>query len=374
MGSVRARSQTCGKCNPTPQALIRNSEFGIMNSRPSTPVSCVAGGLDAEGGLKPTLRNRTICGPEVGWALAHLQFLSPEMRIKISRPTSTCVQPRGRVGGIPNSEFRIPNSSNWVWNIDEFDVETVMVRDPSSESTDAESLGGVVTRRQIVDPILGGLVEDPFRGLACDICIETGGDGLVKFLLCTAGDDPHRRHQMISAGKGLRFALAGFFDGGDELLQIDRFLKDPADAGGCAEVDAEGLELLEADAVGELCRVAELQVSVEGQMVGDERDPVFDQEPEAFAVRPDDSGRFRRVPENPVVDDDRVRFALDGAAKEITRSGDRGDDLPYVRCSLDLEAVGSIVGRTVGLEELVELGHELQEVHGPMVAQPAGVK
>ena len=62
---------------------------------------------------------------------------------------------------IPNSEFRIPNSSDRVRQVDELHLEFVAVRDPTSEGANTEALGGIVARSNVVNPILGRLVHDP---------------------------------------------------------------------------------------------------------------------------------------------------------------------------------------------------------------------
>lgn len=67
--------------------------------------------------------------------------------------------------------------------------------------------------------------------------------------------------------------------------------------------------------------------------------------------------------------DDGVGLTLDGEGEEFPRGGDSGHDLLDLRPSLDLETVGTIIRRPLGLEQLVELCHQLQEIHGPMVSQ-----
>ncbi len=52
--------------------------------------------------------------------------------------------------------------------------------EPAPEGANAEGLGGVVARRDIVDAVLGGLVEDPLGGLARDVGIEPGRNRLVE--------------------------------------------------------------------------------------------------------------------------------------------------------------------------------------------------
>ena len=72
--------------------------------------------------------------------------------------------------------------------------------------------------------------------------------------------------------------------------------------------------------------------------------------------------------------DNGVRTLFHRAAEELTRCRHRGDDALDLRPTLDLEAVGAIVGGALRLEQLVELGHQLQEIHNAMVAQTVGTQ
>ena len=63
------------------------------------------------------------------------------------------------------------------------------------------------------------------------------------------------------------------------------------------------------------------------------------------------------------MNDDGLGLAIDGEGEEFSRCGNRGDDLFDFGTSLDLEAVGTVIGSALGLEQLVKLGHQLQEIH-----------
>jgi len=65
------------------------------------------------------------------------------------------------------------------------------------------------------------------------------------------------------------------------------------------------------------------------------------------------------------MNDDRVGLAIDGEGEELSRGRNRSDDLLNLRTSFDLEAVGTVISCALGLEQLVELGHQLQEIHRP---------
>ena len=65
------------------------------------------------------------------------------------------------------------------------------------------------------------------------------------------------------------------------------------------------------------------------------------------------------------MNDDRVGLAIDGEGEELSLSRNRGDDLLDFWTSLDLEAIGTVISCALGLEQFVELGHQLQEIHRP---------
>mgnify|MGYP001815034034 CR=1 FL=1 len=67
--------------------------------------------------------------------------------------------------------------------------------------------------------------------------------------------------------------------------------------------------------------------------------------------------------------DDGVGLTIDGLSEELPRGRYTRDDLLDLGAPLDLEAVGAVILRPLGLEQLIELGYQLQEIHGPMVSQ-----
>ena len=171
---------------------------------------------------------------------------------------------------------------------------------------------------EVVNPVLGGLVENPFGGLSGDIRVEARGHRLVELALGAAGDDAHRGHRAASSRKDLGLAFARLGHGGEELLRLDRLGEDPADSHRRAVVLAEGLQLFETEAASELGCVTQLQVAVQGQVVGDERDLVFEQEPYPLSEGAHEAGRLGSVPEDPVVDDHRIRLAIGRPDEEVS--------------------------------------------------------
>ena len=73
------------------------------------------------------------------------------------------------------------------------------------------------------------------------------------------------------------------------------------------------------------------------------------------------------------MNDDGVGLAIDCEGEELSRGGDRCDDFLDLRTPLDLKAIGTVVSCPLGLEQLVEFGHQLQEIHGLMVTQQGSI-
>ncbi len=245
----------------------------------------------------------------------------------------------------------------------------MVIRNPVPEGSNAEAFACVVAGCDVVDAVLGRLVHDPLGGLAGDVGVETGGDRLVELALSGTGDDANRRHEPIPAFEYLGFAVARLRDGGKKLFSVDRLRKNAADPCRCAGMESKALELFEPESSGQLRRVAQLEVAIERQVIGDQRDAVFDQEAHALPKRADDPWCFRSVPQYSVVNDDGVRLALRRQREELSRGRNCGDDSLDLRTTFDLEPVGAVIRRTIGFEQLVELGDQLQEIHAPMVAQ-----
>ena len=70
-----------------------------------------------------------------------------------------------------------------------------------------------------------------------------------------------------------------------------------------------------------------------------------------------------------MVDNHGVGCSFGRGREELERGRDPGHDRADIEGSFDLEAVGAVVARSVGIKQLVELGHQLQEIHAPIVSQ-----
>ncbi len=243
------------------------------------------------------------------------------------------------------------------------------IGDPVAEGPHAETLGRIVPRRHIVDAVLGRLVHDPFGGLAGDVGVEPRRNRLVVFALGGPGDDPHRFDHPPVTLEDLWLAIGDIGDCGEELLGGNRFGKDPAGPGGCSLVLGKWLELDQTELTSELCGVTQLHVPVEGEVVRDQRNVVGQKQPNPFPKRAHQPRWFGAVPQYAVVDDDGVRFTIGSPREKRPRRRHRGHDPLNIGRSLDLETIGAVVPNGIRLEEFVEIGHELKEVHVRMVPQ-----
>ncbi len=93
---------------------------------------------------------------------------------------------------------------------------------------------------------------------------------------------PYGIGRLSDGREDLRLSIARLGDGCEKLAGLDRLREDATHPGRSAEVHSEAFELLEPEATGQLGGIAQLEVSIQRQMVGDQRDPVLDQEADAL--------------------------------------------------------------------------------------------
>ena len=157
-----------------------------------------------------------------------------------------------------------------------------MVGDPAAEGTDTKTLSSVVARGNVVDTVFGGLVHDPLGGLTGHVGVEPCGHRLVELTLSAAGHDAHRRHQTFAAGEDLGLAIACLGDSCKKLLRLDSLGENTAHPGRSATMHSEAFEFFKPQATGQLGGIAQLKMSIQWQVVGNQRNSVFDQIADAF--------------------------------------------------------------------------------------------
>jgi len=170
-----------------------------------------------------------------------------------------------------------------IWDVDELDIEIVVIGDPVAEGADPEPLSRIMAGGHVMDAVLGGLMHDPLGGFSGHVGIESGGHCLMELALSAAGHNSHRRHQPIATGKDLWLAIARLGDGCEEFISIDGLWEDPAYSGRNTAVHTETLEFFKSEPTSQLGGVAELEMSIQREVVGNQRNPVFDQDANPFS-------------------------------------------------------------------------------------------
>ena len=281
---------------------------------------------------------------------------------------------RGTLGG--RDEETKPVARHWtrssdrVRHLDVLDLESAVLCEPPAKRLDTEALRRVVSCGHVMDAIFSRLVQHPLGRLTGDVGVETRRHRLVVLAFGGPGDDTDRRDLAPVALENLRLAIGGFRDRREKLIGIHRLGKDAADAGRCPLVFGEGLELGETEAPTEHGGISQIHVSIEGEMVGDQGDVIGQQESNPFAKAPNQPRGFTRVPQETVVDDDGVGPAVDGTGKKRSRGGNGCHHPSHITGTLDLQPVGAVVLDSIDIEELIEIGNELEEIHDQIVPQP----
>ena len=122
----------------------------------------------------------------------------------------------------------------------------------------------------VVNPILGGLVENPLRRLTGDVGVEARRHRLVVLAFGGPGNDPNRGDQSPVTLEDLRLPIGDLGHGREELDGVHGFGEDTADPGRRPLVLSERFEFGESEASGELGGIPQLHVSVEGEVIRDE--------------------------------------------------------------------------------------------------------
>jgi hypothetical protein len=123
-------------------------------------------------------------------------------------------------------------------------------------------------------------------------------------------------------------------------------------------VEGERLQVDEPEVAAGQGVVAKLGMPVQGKMVGEEAHLAADQlRDPAELVAGEDSRR--PVPEEPVMDQDRVRPGLPGLHEQLMAGGDAHYDFADFVLALDLQTVRAVVAAVGGVQVLIEVGDEL---------------
>jgi hypothetical protein len=145
----------------------------------------------------------------------------------------------------------------------------------------------------------------------------------------------------------------------DELGRRDAGVGEArADADGGAAVHREGLDLAGPDRAGEERVVADLQVAVEREVVGGQRDVRVEEQLQAALGGAVERSR-RAGPEQAVMDEHEVRVLFTRAREELGIRAHARDYRLDLLASGYLQSVGPVVVVRSGIQKLVEVANDL---------------
>ena len=178
-----------------------------------------------------------------------------------------------------------------------------------------------------------------FRDLAADVGIEAEGDRLFEVALRAPGTPADTAHRPIQVADHLRRAAkrcgqrcgqgAGSGRRSDAAVPGDILL---AEAALCDP----------AEALRQLCVVAEPGMGIERQVIGEEVDVVGEQGADAATAETGDA-TILAFPEPAVMNEDRISAACNRGFEQRLAGGDAGDDAADLGASFHLQTVWAII-------------------------------
>ena len=184
-----------------------------------------------------------------------------------------------------------------------------------------------------------------------------------------AGNDADRGDQLRAAGEEQRLPAARLPHQTTQLLDRYRRGEDAGPSQHDAVEAAERLELLEPELPRHDGGVAVVGVTVEWEVIADERYLVLEQEAHALAERSGKPRRLAAPPEQAVVNEDRIGAPRRRLGEELRRRRDRGGETLDLGPPRHLQAVDARILERVRIEEIVEVGNEMVAVHAPISAR-----
>jgi hypothetical protein len=123
-------------------------------------------------------------------------------------------------------------------------------------------------------------------------------------------------------------------------------------------VEGERLEVDEPEVAAGEGVVAQLGMAVQGEVVGEEAHLAVDQLRDPAELVAGEDAR-RPLPEEAVMDQDRIRPGLPGLYEQLVAGGDARHDLADLFLAFYLQAVRTVVAAVGGVQVLIEVGDEL---------------
>ena len=229
-------------------------------------------------------------------------------------------------------------------------IDAELGGDAVTQRLDAVAFGGVVTRGQIKHAGLTRQVGRALRDLPAHERIATRIDRLFEHVLSGAGAPADARQPLARLAQRQRTGTEPAADTGGERPGGHRGVEvAPAAQVLAAEpsIDAP------AEDSCELRVVAEIRMGIQGQVVGEQADAVFEQHRNALASHPDQP-RIFAAPEIAVVNQNGVGARSDRGAQQRKAGRHTGDDPLNAVSAFHLQAVWAIIGKAARFEQAIQ--------------------
>lgn len=240
---------------------------------------------------------------------------------------------------------------------------------PVTHCLHAIAFSRMVAGRIEMDARLAGNVHRLLGGLSGNIGVDTQGDGLLDVCLRPPGAPCDTLHRTVAACHMQRLSFESLLNDAGKIIAGCGGGKAPHIADTARVAGLQPALDLDAETLGELGVVAQFGVAIERQMVGKQTDPGIEKELDTLVAEARDARVFV-APEITMMDQNRVRTAVDSGFHQcLARRDPRYHPLDLVT-SLDLKAVGAIVLEGLGLEQPLQLAFQFGTMyHDPPLSR-----
>ena len=207
-------------------------------------------------------------------------------------------------------------------------------------------------RRDVVDAELAREVESGLFRLAGQEQVVAGHGGVLEVLAAPARHDGSPPDRVRPMRENERLTSELLADAARKALGLGGWAERATEAD-----PGEALLRLDAERLRKQRVVADLRMGVEREVIRGQRDVGFEERFQAPAHRPVDSARVA-VPDEPMVDDQKLCVLLDGPLEQGQRRGHAAGDLGDLVGALDLQAHRPVVRVGVEVEQLGGVGKD----------------
>jgi serine protease DegQ len=224
------------------------------------------------------------------------------------------------------------------------------------------ALGGVMSGSNISDPGLARQMHIWLRNFAREIDIDAQVDRLLKKILRPAGTpgdatDPTRR--VIAGTDHLRRPAQCLSDDSGELGERRRRLGTAVPADILLAKPPLGTP---SQPFGKLHVVAELTVTVERQVIGDQIDVMLEQRLQTRLAKTGDA-TILAAPKPAMMHQNGISLARDRRVDQRLAGGYASHDAPYLAVAFHLQAVWAIIAKAFRFKQLIEIARQFFTFH-----------